>query len=476
MAGLSEEAVAAPSGQDEPDRPPSSMGWQTRLFGSPEFFRLWLAQVISATGDWLGLLAITALATQVGGGSAGASVSLVLAARLIPGFFLATFAGVLVDRLNRKHVMIFCDLGRAGVMISLPFVESVAGLVLASLLLEVFTMLWQPAKEASVPNIVPKEYLTTANSLSLAAAYGTLPIGAGLFALLAKLSGWFGEGGTVDSLRLNQEGLAFYVDALTFLVTAALVMTISFPRHRREGPATPGRIFDFTGAFRDVKEGWEFIFINPVVRAVNIGLATGLIGGGMLVPLGPVFADEVLGAGDAGFGVFVTCLGIGVAIGVLALSFLQRKMPKEQVFVGSVFLAGGALLIAASMSDLTWAAFWVTVIGMAAGAVYVLGFTLLHENVDDELRGRIFSALLTIVRLCVLVAFAIGPVLAQLLDGLSNELWGRQVTLLGVDIAVPGVRLTLWLAALIIILAGFLATMSLRAGRQSRTPVSVSPP
>ena len=115
------------------------------------------------------------------------------------------------------------------------------------------------------------------------------------------------------------------------------------------------------------------------------------------------------------------------------------------------------------MSDLVWAAVLVTVIGMAAGAVYVLGFTLLHENVDDELRGRIFSALLTIVRLCVLAAFAIGPLLAQLLDGLSNELWDRTITVLGVDVAVPGVRLTLWLAGLIIILAGVLASLSLRS-------------
>ncbi|MDH3705420.1 MAG: MFS transporter, partial [Acidimicrobiia bacterium] len=120
--------MAAPSGHDDPERVSPSSGWQTRLFGSSEFFRLWLAQVVSATGDWLGLLAITALATQIGGGNAGTSVSLVLAARLIPGFFLATFAGVLVDRLNRKHVMIFCDLGRAAVMVSLPFVESVFGL------------------------------------------------------------------------------------------------------------------------------------------------------------------------------------------------------------------------------------------------------------------------------------------------------------------------------------------------------------
>ncbi len=439
------------------------LGWRSRLFGSPEFFRLWLAQLVSATGDWLGLLAITALATDVGGGSAGASVSLVLAARLVPGFFLATFAGVIVDRTNRRRLMIICDIGRALVMITLPFVDSIVGLVIASLMLEFFTMLWSPAKEAIVPNLVPKSFLTTANSLSLAAAYGTFLVGAGLFALLAKFSDWMGSSTWVDRLRLDQEGLAFYVDGFTFLITALIVLSIAIPRLERE-ERDGDRLFDFGGTFRDLREGWQFIFLNPVVRSVNLGLATGLIGGGMLVPLGPIFADEVLGAGDAGFGVFVFCLGLGVAMGVLALSFLQKRLPKEWVFTGAVFLAGVALLVAASMSSLTPAALLVTLIGVSAGAVYVLGFTLLHENVADELRGRIFSALLTIVRLCVLIAFAIGPILAQLLDGASNELWDRDVTLFGLDIFVPGVRLTLWFAGFIILGAGVLAALSLRRG------------
>ena len=77
-------------------------------------------------------------------------------------------------------------MGRALVLFTLPFVDSLFGLVIASFLLELFTMLWSPAKEAIVPNIVPKEKLTTANSLNVAAAYGMFPVAAGLAALLAK--------------------------------------------------------------------------------------------------------------------------------------------------------------------------------------------------------------------------------------------------------------------------------------------------
>ena len=114
--------------------------------------------------------------------------------------------------------------------------------------------------------------------------------------------------------------------------------------------------------------------------------------------------------------------------------------------------------------------FFVAILGMCAGAVYVLGFTLLHESVDDELRGRIFGALYTLVRFCVLLAFAVGPLLSDLLDRLSVKLVDRHVSPLGVDIFVPGVRLTLWLAGVIIIGAAVLAVLSLRAGGEPAVP------
>jgi hypothetical protein len=89
---------------------------------------------------------------------------------------------------------------------------------------------------------------------------------------------------------------------------------------------------------------------------------------------------------------------------------------------------------------------------------------LLHENVDDELRGRIFASLLVLVRFCVLIALAIAPILSELLDGLSDSIWGREIVLGGLAIFVPGVRLTMWISAIIIAMAGGLAMWSLRAG------------
>lgn len=436
-----------------------------RLFGSAAFARLWVAQVVSATGDWLGLVAITALADRVGGDYAGASIGLVLAARIVPGFFLAPLAGVLIDRWDRKRVMLVCDLARATVMLWLPFVDSIAGLVVASLLLEVFTLLWSPAKEASVPQLVPRHRLTTANSLSLVAAYGTFPIGAAIFTLLAKLGGW---------LDIERMILAFHLDAVTFAVTGAIIWSLPIRSTRRADRDPEAARFDAAATWRDLREGWAFIVLNPVVRAVHVGLATGLIGGGMLIPLGSIFAEDVLGAGEAGYGSLVTALGTGVACGVLGITALQRRVPKEWTFATAVLVAGVALVLAASVSTLTPAVLAVGVIGICAGCVYVVGFTLLHEHVDDELRGRIFSSLYTLVRLCLLVAMTAGPLLTQLLDEVSQQWWDGDAELFGVGMALPGVRLTLWLAGAIIVVAGTLSAWSLRAGQRRRVGLVAS--
>lgn len=451
-----------------------SLGWHVRLFGSTTFFRLWLTQVVSASGDWLGLLAITALATRVGaGGNEGAAVGVVLAARLAPGLFLAPVAGVFADRWDRKKLMVSCDLGRALVLASLPFVDTVVGLIFASLVLEVFTLLWAPAKEASVPHLVPSDHLTTANSLSLVAAYGTFPLAAGLFSLLSKAGHSVADVSWLGFLRADQLGLAFYFDALTFGVSALMISTLPLPKRRREERVeakerTRSRI-DFGQAFAELKEGWAFIFVTPTARAVNLGLATGLIGGGMLVPLGPIFASDVLGAGEAGFGILIFAMGIGVAVGIFLLSILERRLPKDWVFTAAVFLAGVSLFFAASMSTLATASLFVAVLGICAGAVYVLGFTLLHESVDDDMRGRIFGALNTLVRICVLLAFAVGPLLSEVFDSISSNLFDEQrVAFAGYSVFLPGERLALWFASIIIFGAGFIAAMSFRTGHADR--------
>ncbi|MGH9178168.1 MAG: MFS transporter [Acidimicrobiales bacterium] len=449
-------APAAPAPNESQGETPSLI----RLFGSHAFFRLWLAQVVSSLGDWLGFVAITAIAARIGGSSPETAVAIVLSARLVPGFFLAPAAGVFVDRWDRKKVMVCCDIGRGLVLATLPFVDTIPGLFFASLLLEICTLLWSPAKEATVPNLVRPEFLATANSLSLVAAYGTFPIGSALFALLATVATWLGRIDALDTLKVDREFVAIYVDVMTFFLSALMISTLALPRADRRKVGQ--RRIDFRQTFRELAEGGRFIHQSPVVRAVILGIGTGLIGGGMVVPLGPVASDQIYGAGTAGFGLLLAALGFGVATGIIGLSLLQRRVPHERMFVAAVLGGGASLLAAASVPTLTLALVFAAALGLCAGSVYILGFTILQTNVEDELRGRIFALLYTLVRFCLLLAFTLAPVISRLLDDLSGSVLDRSVSIGGWSVALPGVRLTLWLGGVIILAAGLLAARSLR--------------
>ncbi|HLF40162.1 MAG TPA: MFS transporter, partial [Acidimicrobiia bacterium] len=269
-----------------------------RVFGSSAYFRLWMAQVVSSLGDWIGLVAIIALAGRVSGGSE-AAVGIVMAARMLPGFFLAPVGGVLVDRWDRRRTMVACDIGRAAIVSTLPFVDTLAGLFLASFLLEILTLLWSPAKDASVPNLVPPEKLAAANSLSLAAAYGTFPIGTLLFASLAGLATWLGRIDALSVLEVDRENLALWFDAMTYLVSALLITSLTLPGGR---PRCDGARIDWGQTWRELVEGVRFVGGNRVVRSVIIGMGVGLIGCGAVIPLGSIYTTQVLGAGSAGFG------------------------------------------------------------------------------------------------------------------------------------------------------------------------------
>ena len=428
------------------------------VFGSSAFLRLWIAQVVSAFGDWIGFLAIIEIARRIGGDQPGSAIALVMIARVLPGFFLASVGGVIVDRVNRKRLLIGCDILRALVLLSIPFIERVWALVLVSLVLELATSLWGPAKEAIVPNLVPKEQLTAANSLSLVAAYGTFPLAAGAFIGLAKLAEWLGGS------DIGQVEWAHVLDSVTFLIAACLIATLPLvPRRKEEEKAGP---IDLAQGIHELSEGWTFIAISPQVRAVLTGLGTGMIGGGMLIPLGAVFNDVVLGAGNAGFGTILVTLGIGVAVGVSVLSALQRRMDKEQAFIAAVFGAGSSLLLAVSTSNSYWSLSGVFLMGICAGSVYVLGFTLLHEHVEEQLRGRVFSALYTLVRFCLLLSITVGGFLSDGFNWLFGVLFDNELQLGSWTMTLPGVRGALWLASSFMFLASVLAWISLRTPKK----------
>jgi dTMP kinase len=440
-----------------------------RVFGTRSFFKLWVAQVVSSLGDWIGIIAILAIAARVSGGS-GAAVSLVMVARVVPGFFLATVGGVIVDRFDRKRVMVACDFGRAALLALLPFVDTLLGLVLISFALEILSLLWGPAKDASIPNLVDTKQLTSANSLGLLAAFGTFPIASLAFAVLAVVANWLG--GFSAFSTLEREFVALWVDGLTFLVSAMIIWRLPIPRtYNREGESV-----DWTATFRDIAEGVRFIRSDRLVRGVIIGIGVGLIGGGAMIPLGPVFSQEVLGGGSAEFGVLMTALGFGAALGVVTLVAIQKRVPREAVFQVTVMGCGAALIAAVTTSSIIPATLLVTLVGACAGASYVTGFTVLQENVSDELRGRTFAALYTVIRLCLLISLTISPLWADLWDRVSDALFvDRAIEVGDATYAVPGVRFALWGGGLIAFFAGFVSWRSVRrTHRRERERVRAS--
>ena len=163
------------------------------LFRHPKFSKLLAAQTVSSLGDWIGFSAVAILAYRLGGGNAGSNagayaVAGVMVARMLPSVLFGPIAGALADRVNRKRIMIIADLSRAALYAVVPFVASLWSLYLLSFVIESMSLFWTPARDASLPNLVPKRQLANANSLGLIGTYGTLPLGGAIFAVLAGIA------------------------------------------------------------------------------------------------------------------------------------------------------------------------------------------------------------------------------------------------------------------------------------------------
>ncbi len=450
------------------------------IFVGP-YRRLFTAQCISSFGDWLGFLAVVSLAGAATKSNKDVAVGVVLSARLIPGFFFGAFATSVLDRWDRKRLLVVCDIGRGLTFAVLPFVHTVYGLFLASVLLELLTLMWTPAKEASVPNLVPPEKLAAANSASLASAYATILPAALFYPALTAVAGVLGHVHQVHYLKAHQDTFAVYLDVLTFFVSAFLISRIPLPRksdaeRARVAAATPKSML------QDAKEGWRYIRVTYKVRAVILGFCTGLIGGGMVVPLGITYSDQILHSGTTGYGLLEMALGIGVAVGVLVVSVWQRRVSHTGAFGWAVAGAGVALLVAASLARIALVMLCIGVFGACVGAVYVLGFTILGGSTSDEIRGRIFGMFYTLVRLCLLLAFTLAPLLSGLLNGLSNHLTRtvngktvhHEVGTTTFHVGLPGTRLTLWIGGLIIVAASWATRRDLNRGAAAEEQAAAS--
>ncbi|MFL6137699.1 MAG: dTMP kinase [Frankiaceae bacterium] len=376
------------------------------------FRRLWIALSLSSLGDWLGLLATTAMATTLTDTyrSHLYATGGVLAVRMAPALLFGPLAGAFADRFDRRTMMVVCDVMRCGLFVSIPAVRSLAYLLVASFAVEIFSLFWIPAKEASVPNIVPRDRLEAANQLSLVTTYGMAPVAAAVFSLLALLSRALGAGSRF--FVANPNDLALWFDAGTFAFSAFTVWRIReiSTRQAASAAATPGR----SGAgdlLRSIMEGWRFAGSTRMVRGLVVGILGAFAAGGAVIATGRVFVAD-LGGGEAAYGVVFGAVFLGLALGMLVGPRVLRLLSRRRMFGLSIVGAGVALAVTAVLPDLEVAVVTTLVVGAFAGVAWVTGNTLLGGEVDDHVRGRTFALVQSLVRVDLLAVLAVAPFVA----------------------------------------------------------------
>ncbi|MEA2486720.1 MAG: dTMP kinase [Actinomycetota bacterium] len=424
------------------------MSFWSLIKSNANFRRFFAAQFVSSLGDWTGVIAIAVFAQALGG---PAAVGIVMTARVLPGFVAGPIAGVLADRWDRKRTMVIADLSRGLIVFSLPFVPNLIYLLIASMVLECLTLMWGPAKDASLPNFVSAEELTHANSLSLIAAYGPWPLASVIFAGMATLNGVLADHVSVLSgLQNSQVALSLWVDALTFGFSALMISSLTIPSSRRRGR------LDFAQAKEDLFEGLRFIRDHGQVRPWLIGIGLTFTAAGAVFSLGIAFVDVVLGGGSRGFAFLVGFLATGMIIGLLASGALAKRVRKDVLFSSSLLLLGAGLVALASVGNLDAAIPIASALGFFGGSAYSMGYSLIQESVSDEIRGRTFSAAYTVIRIGTLAGLGIFPLLA-------GAIGDHTLHLAFATILLPGSRITLWLAGAVAAAGGVLSMRAISA-------------
>jgi len=408
----------------------------------PAFRKLWNSMVFSSLGDWLGLLATTALAQQLSGGSyatANFAIAGVFIARLLPAVFLGPLAGVIADRFDRRRLMVGVDIMRAAFYISIPIVHTYFWLYTAMILVECLTLFWSPAKEASVPNLVPRDKLENANQVSLLAAYGTAPIAAILFSLLTLLSGALAA--ISPLLPTNSVDVALYINAASFLFAA---WTIRSLKEIPKGAASKKAESENVG--QSLIQGWKSVSQSKIIRGLIIGMVGAFSAAGAVIGLARTFVGD-LGGGDAAYGVLFGSVFTGLAIGIAYGPKIFAQFSRRRLFGASLSTAGIFLVLLAAISNLTLSIFIVAILGAFSGITWVTGFTMLGMEVHDEIRGRTFAFVQSLIRITLVAVLAIAPIIAATIGVHSY-------TFQNIAINFNGAQATILIAGLIAVLIG----------------------
>jgi dTMP kinase len=421
-------------------RPAAPAQDETRgVLAIPAFRKLWNSMLFSSLGDWLGLLATTALAQQLSGDNyakANFAIAGVFIARLLPSVFLGPLAGVLADRFDRRKLMVLCDILRTGLYISIPIFNNYFWLYTATILVECVTLFWSPAKEASVPNLVPRNKLESANQVSLLAAYGTAPIAAALFAILALFSNALGS--FMPSFAGNAVDIALYINALSFAFAAYTIWGIhEIPKIKEAKKGTEASVA------KSLWQGWKAVSGSKIIRGLVVGMVGAFVAAGAVIGLARTFVGD-LGGGEAAYGVLFGAVFTGLAVGIAAGPKVFAQFSRRRLFGASLTTAGIFLILLAVIPNLVLAVFIVIFLGAFAGICWVTGFTMLGMEVQDEVRGRTFAFVQSLIKVTLVAVLAISPLIAAAFGEHTYKFRNAELTYNG--------------AAITILIAGIIAT------------------
>ena len=342
---------------------------------------MWIGQIVSEVGDHFNNIAVMSLATEYA--KPGLVVTGVFLMRAIPMLAAGPIAGVLLDRLNRKHVMIASDLARAA--IALGFIlcvgqKSVALLYALSAALMFASPFFTSGRSSILPGITTPEELHTANTMTQTTAWASLTIG-----------GFLGAVGVQSGYRI-----AFVFNALSFVVSAFCISRMHKPEGFRALAAAGRRKLS---GLQEYREGLRYIRSTPLIAGImliNIGWASG---GGAAQILFSLFAEKVFHAGPMGIGLIWSASGLGLLVGGAIGYALGKRLRFEQYkrAIAILYIVHGGGYILFSQMPTFWLACLFIAISRSATAVSsVMNFSRLLRHSQDQYRGRVFATMETL--------------------------------------------------------------------------------
>jgi MFS family permease len=372
----------------------------------------WSGQVVSEIGDHFNNVAVFALA--LANTHSGLVVMGIMLSRAIPAVMAGPVAGVILDRLDRKRIMIASDLVRAvvaiGFILAIPRSDTWL-LYLLSALLMFASPFFTSGRSAILPTIANKEELHTANSLTQTTQWMTLTIGAFL-------------GGTT----ITQFGYkwAFTFNALSFVFSAACISRLRVERGNFRAERSALTEDKVVRPWHEYTEGLRYMKASPLILGIALLAVGWASGGGAAQILFSLFGELVFNRGPAGIGYLWAAAGIGLLIGGAFAHWLGKRISfeayKRTISIAYV-IHGGTYVIFSQMLNFQMALLFLAISRAAIAVSGVLNMSQLLRHVSDEFRGRVFATMETMQWSTMIVSMAGAGVASQTWSPRTIGVW-----------------------------------------------------